>query len=154
MFEFLFGLFTIAFSFFALFIFVKASSSIIAFCVCGIFIVIGVFLFIVGLRKIIIDYITSKKGEVCFACVSDILPTGKSINEVEIFKALFIVYIGSENKVMNIFEEIGADISCYPVGSFVKVKYHNGDINIIDSVLDSVVPISIKEKVLVNREMS
>lgn len=147
MYEFMFGLLIIALSSLGLFAFLKARSSIIFLCICGVFIAIGVFLFILGLIKMIIDYITSKKGELCFACVNDIVSTGKVINDKEIFRAKFIVYIGSKHKVISISEEIGADLSNYPIGSFVKVKYHNNDVNIIDNVSESIVPKKIKAKI-------
>lgn len=134
MFELVFGIFWTLFSLFMFFIvlFSKAGMSAVLFLV--FFIAIGVFLIVKGLTKVVRNYKTSKNGEECFGIIKNVYESGTYINDSAEYKADVIVYIESLGKVEIISEVIGFNLSKFPVGSYVKLKYYNGDINILDVV--------------------
>lgn len=144
MFEVILGLLLIGFCFATAFIF----RSIIAYIVGLIFVVIGLYMFIKGLIKIVRNRNTSKKGEECYAMVEGVSETGRLSDGKPIYKASFIVYVDSLFETRRIYETIGVNPSKYPLGCFVKVKYYHGDINILNIVYDeSVISDEIKQKI-------
>lgn len=144
MFELILGLLLIVFCFATAFIF----RSIIAYIVGLITVVIGLYMFIKGFIKIIKNRNTAKKGEECFAMVEGVSETGRLSDGKPIYKASFIVYVDSLVDTRRVYETIGVNPSKYPLGCFVKVKYYEGDINILHIVYDeSVISDEIKQKI-------
>ena len=99
MFEFVFSIIWLIFTGIFTFAGIMSSSSIdpMAIIVIVLFWIIGIFLFIKGLRKVIKNHKTEKYGEECYGIVNNIYPTGTYINHQPEFKADFIVYIPSLN---------------------------------------------------------
>ena len=148
MFELLFGSFFALLSVIVSIIITKTSGpSTFVGTICGIFLITGIALIILGLIKIIKNYLTSKKGEECYGCVKDIKETGKYINDNPIYKAKFSVFVESLYEVKEIEEDLGKSKEEYPVGTYVKVKYYNDDINIIEKLEEDRVPEEIKQKI-------
>lgn len=145
MFELLFGLFIIVFV--SIFFLFGSRIGLFALSILLIFLAVGLYLFIVGVIRIIRNFSTSLKGEECYSFVSNIVPTGKLVNDNPIYKALFVTYVPSLYDTREVYEEIGIDSSKYPIGSFVKVKYYNDDVNIIEIVDESVIPLEIVSKI-------
>lgn len=117
--------------------------------ICGLFLVIGFVFIIKGLIRIIKNILTSRKGEECYGCVKDIKETGEYVNGQPIYKAEFIIYVESEYTTKEITEKIGMNPEKYPIGSYVKAKYYNNDINILDKIDDINIPEEIKQKIKV-----
>lgn len=95
---------------------------------------IGIFLVVKGAKKLIKDKKTEKNGEECYGIVESTNTTGAYVNGRPEYEALVQIYISSQNKTERITEKIGFDYNKYPIGSYVKVKYYNGDINIKEKV--------------------
>ena len=121
---------------------------------------IGIFLIVKGAKQIIKDKKTDKNGIICYGIVNSISTTGTSVNGSPELKALVTIYLESENNILNISEIIGFDANKYPEGSCVKVKYYDGDINIIELADFNYIPINAQNSLkatydlLNNRNMS
>ena len=105
---------------------------------------VGIFILIKGLQKVITNHRTSKLGEECFGQINNCYPTGNRMNGMPEYAIEALVYIPSKNKMENIKETIGFNASKYPIYSFVKCKYYNGDINILKKVNEAQLPLNIK----------
>lgn len=150
MFELIFGLFFVLLPIIVSIIITKTSGpSTFVGIICGILLIVGIVFIILGLIKIIKNFLTSKKGEECYGCVKEIKESGKYINNYPIYKAEFNVYVESTCEKIEIEEEIGTKPEKYPIGSYVKVKYYNKDINIIDKLDENLIPEEIKQKIKV-----
>ena len=68
--------------------------------------------------------------------VTDIYESGTYVNDNPEWKSDFKV-IDKNGNLVDCSEIVGFNENKYPVGSFVKVKYHNGDINILEAVSES-----------------
>lgn len=101
----------------------------------GIFLIVGITLIVKGFKKLVIDFSTNTKGEECFGKIYNTYNSGVYINESPELKADILVYIPSIGETRVISEVIGFDRLKYPFGSFVKLKYYNGDIN-LQAVVD------------------
>lgn len=107
----------------------------------GVFILIGIILIVVGLKKVLKDIATSKNGIETYGVVIDISETGTRVNGRPELKAVVMVIM--EYGHMERFEEIiGFDYSKYPYGEYLKVKQYKDDINIIDRIDGSLIPYS------------
>ena len=95
-----------------------------------VFEVIGLFLTIIGLRKIIKDSKTKKYGIKCYGVVKGIKITGSYVNENPEYKAILDFVNPETNQLETIEEIIGFDCDKYPIDSCVLCKYYQGDINI------------------------
>ena len=95
----------------------------------GIFWVVGIFMLFKGIRKILRDTSTNLKGEECFGKVCNIYNSGAYVNGRPELKADILVYIPSIQETKIVSEIIGFDMYKYRIGSYVKLKYYNGDIN-------------------------
>lgn len=111
----------------------------------GLFWIIGIFFIIKGAKKILIDRRTSLSGEETFARIIDMYPSGASVNGIPEIKADFCVYIPSLNDTEIISEILGLNVMKYQIGSYLSVKYFEGDININDIVAGEQIPYEIKE---------
>lgn len=95
----------------------------------GMFWAVGIFILFRGIIKIIKDISTNIKGEECFGKVYNIYNSGTYVNGRPELKADILVYIQSLQDTMIVSEIIGFNIGKYRIGSYVKLKYYNGDIN-------------------------
>jgi hypothetical protein len=136
MFLFVFGLSWLLFSSLFLGIMIISTSQsgaeipIFVFIILGLFVAIGLFMFIKGLKKIIQNKKTEKYGEICYGIITNVYPDGSYVNDAPEYQADVYLYITSEGRTETITEIIGFDPMKYPIKSYVKVKYYQGDINI------------------------
>ena len=77
---------------------------------------------------------TEKYGEICYGIVTNVYPDGSYVNNAPEYQADVYLYITSEGRTDTITEIIGFDPMKYPTKSYVKVKYYQGDINIIEGL--------------------
>ena len=154
MFDLVFGAAFIAFSLVFIFAFIGNSvassgftvSLSVPIVVIGIFFFIGLMVFIKGVRKIWKNIKTSKNGEEGYAILKDIVPTGSRVNGMPEMKGVFLVYILSLNRTETQEEIIGFNPFKYKVNDYVRVKYYDGDINIIEKISDNQVPSNVKRQ--------
>ena len=100
---------------------------------------IGLIIFLVGLRKIIKDFFTRRHGTKAFAILANVVPNGQLINEEEVMDVVFLVLERTgECKVYR--KNIGTDASNYIPGSFYIVQYYKNNITILSHVDESMVP--------------
>ena len=111
----------------------------------GLFVLIGIILIAVGLKKVLRDIATSKNGIETYGVVIDISETGTRVNGSPELKA--IVMAITEYGQMERFEEIiGFDYNKYSYGEYLKVKQYKDDINIIEKIDESIIPYNQLEK--------
>ncbi len=140
MFLFVFGLVWFLFSVLFLAIMILSTSQtgseapIFAYIIIGLFIAIGLYMLIKGIKKIIQNKKTEKYGEICYGIVTNVYPDGSYVNNAPEYQADVYLYITSEGRTDTITEIIGFDPMKYPTKSYVKVKYYQGDINIIEGL--------------------
>lgn len=91
---------------------------------------VGIYLIVKGYKKIKANKETNLYGELCYAVISNIYESGAYVNNNPEYKADFLVYIYSRGEVELVSEVVGFDYTQYKIGTCVKVKYYNGDINI------------------------
>lgn len=101
----------------------------------GIFWVVGIFILFRGIRKIIRDTSTNIKGEECFGKVCNIYNSGTYVNNRPELKADILVYIPSIQETKILSEVIGFNMYKYRIGSCLKLKYYNDDIN-LEGIVD------------------
>lgn len=107
--------------------------------------VIGFYLLISGLKQIIKNRKTEKHGTQCFGMICDIQKTGAYSNGKAEYKAK-VYFINPETRGIEKLEEIiGFDYNKYQIGSYIKCKYYQDDINISDQIQDYEVPEYIRE---------
>lgn len=113
----------------------------------GIFWVVGITIFIIGIKRIIKNYKTNTYGELCYGRIINIFKSGVYINDEPQLKANIAVYIESIGIVEEIEEVIGvARRVKYREGDYIEGKYYNGDINITDYIPEGAIPIHIQDK--------
>lgn len=148
MFEIMFGLFWTGFSLFVSFVFFGDffisgefdSFMVMPAILLSIFVIIGLAILIKGIKKVSANVKTSKNGEECYGILTNISKTGNSVNGVRELKGHFYVYLVSTNQVVTVEEAIGFNPFKYQVNNYVKVKYYNGDINVLEIVSADIVP--------------
>lgn len=91
---------------------------------------VGIHLTVKGYKKIKADKETKLYGELCYGIISNIYESGAYVNDNPEYKADLLVYISSRREVELVSEVIGFDYNKYEIGTCVKLKYYNGDINI------------------------
>ncbi|MBQ7668922.1 MAG: hypothetical protein IJS47_06310 [Clostridia bacterium] len=104
------------------------------------FLVIGIIMLAIGIKKFITDKLTDKKGEECYGRLIKVYPSGTYINGQPELKADFAVLLPIENQVEIISEVIGMSDYKFPLGSYWKLKHYNGDINILNQVSKDELP--------------
>lgn len=104
----------------------------------------GLSFIIKKLKKIILDHKTEKFGEDSYAYIKNIYPKENNTNSRPLYQGYFIVYIPSKNKTEKITEKVGYDALKYQIGTFVKVKYYNGDINIKEVTDYNALPLNVR----------
>lgn len=142
MFELIFGIIWTIISFLILIFVLYCEADIYVTGFVSIFVIVGIYLIIKGISKLIKNYKTSKKGEECYGIIKNIKPTDNKVNGHPIYEVEVITYIESIRNLETISEEIGFKYSKYPIGTFVKLKYYNGDINILKNVEFNDMPMS------------
>lgn len=105
-----------------------------------IFAIIGLYLIVVGAKKIIKNSKTNKYGLECFGIVRGIKPTGAYVNKQPLYKAKVEIVKPNTLQLELCSEDIGTNFNKYPVNSFIKCKYYKGDINIICMVEQDDIP--------------
>lgn len=100
------------------------------------FVGVGLFCMIKGILEVLRNYMTNKKGIVCYGIIEKLEPTNTSYNGNPVYRANAMIYLESENRVISCSESLGLDIRNIVEGSCVKVKYYNNDINYIDMNVD------------------
>lgn len=113
----------------------------------SIFFIIGLFLFLKGLKQVISDIITALNGEEIYGYVVDILPTREYVNNNALFKAQIFAIV-KHGKCQMFFEPVGfwGEAKKYN-NQYVKLKYCKKDVNILDIADESLVPIDLKNQV-------
>lgn len=101
---------------------------------------IGLTMLAIGLKKIIRNTATNINGEDCFGKVCNIYNSGTYVNGNPEFKADIVVYISSIQETKIISEVVGFNRNQYPIGSYVLLKYYNGDINVIGKADELIIP--------------
>ncbi len=113
----------------------------------GLFLSVGVVLLVISIKKIIRDKKTDKHGMITYGLVSGLKPTGAKYGGREELKAEVIIVDDIYN--LSRYEEVvGSSYNKYPVGTFVKVKYFEGDINIISAVGQNEVPWDVGDRLI------
>ena len=112
----------------------------------SIFWIIGIYLIKSGLKEIRTNKATDDFGEECFGIITDIYETGTYVNSVPELKAELKAYIPSLGRTISAAEKIGlADkVTEYDIGTYVLLKYYNGDVNIVYSVDEMILPADAK----------
>ena len=112
----------------------------------SIFWIVGIYLIKTGLQEVRTNKATDNFGEECFGIITDIYETGTYVNSVPELKAELKAYIPSLGRTISAAEKIGlADkVIEYDIGTYVLLKYYNGDVNIIYSVDEMILPADAK----------
>lgn len=116
----------------------------------GLFWVVGFFMIGKGLfgiiRKTLRKNLINTKGEECFGRVQNVYNPGIYVNEKPGLKADILMYIPSIQDTQTSSKTIGFDKDQYPIGSYVKLKYYNGDINIEGPIDEFELPSDVKHQ--------
>lgn len=115
--------------------------------------VIGLYMLISGLRKIIKDRKTKNHGIKCYGIVSDIQTTGSYVNGNPEYKAILDFVNPETNQLETIEEIIGFDYNEYPIDSYVLCKYYQGDINLENLVSENEIPGDIKKYLVTSQQV-
>lgn len=119
-----------------------------------VFEVVGLYMLISGLRKIVKDKKTKRNGIKCYAIVSDIQTTGSYVNDKPEYKATLNFVNPETNQLETIEEIIGFNYNKYPINSYVLCKYYQGDINLENLVFENEIPGDIKKHLVPNQQMT
>jgi arginyl-tRNA synthetase len=93
----------------------------------------------VGVRKLVKNLKTNRYGYETYGVVLQIFPTGKSVNSRPILCAE--ISLVKEDGTTEIFkEDIGFNEKRYHTGAFLKVKYFENDVNILEKLHEANVP--------------
>ena len=139
MFKIIFGLFFILITV-PFWVVIIGSGEYFALLFISIFDIVGLVFFISGLKKAIKDGKTRRNGVETYAQINAVLPSGTYVNDVPELKGEFTVFNPNTYQTENVTEILGVGAFKYQVGQVVKVKYYDGDINIIEIVDISQVP--------------
>lgn len=108
----------------------------------GVFIVIGVVIFCTGVKKVIKNAMTSKRGDEVFGLIVDMVPSGTYINDIPVLNAKVVV-VTLSGEVRTFLEEVGTN-PMYDIGQYVFAKHLNDDINLTGYADGNVIPESIR----------
>ena len=109
------------------------------------FIAIGVWLIIAGIRKIIANITTATKGEETYGIVVDVYPSGSRVNGRPILNA-DIEIVEDNGMIGRYTESIGMSYNKCRPGDFLRLKHHKQDINILGKIAANEVPYQIRER--------
>lgn len=140
MFQFKFGLMWTAFCIiFA--IVIGASESWGAFLIIVPFLMIGVYLISSGWKQIQRDKATARLGEFAYGIIVEISTTGAFVNDrPELQAEVLFLKDGVSFRYQDV---IGFDRNKYRVGDYVKLKHHEGDINILGKAFENDIPVEV-----------
>lgn len=94
---------------------------------------IGIVFLVKGLKEYIRNKKTDIKGVECYGIITSHISTNVFINGEEQLKANIKLYIDSSNSVVEVSEVMDKNVNEYQIGTGVKVKYYNNDINFIET---------------------
>lgn len=104
---------------------------------------IGIFMLFRGIRKLLIDTATNRKGIETYGYVIDFVDSGMIKNGMIMYDARILI-IGENNTFEEYKEYVGDDFYKYPQGSYVRVKHYKKDITILEPVNEDMVPDDFK----------
>ena len=105
---------------------------------------IGIFLLFVGIKKVVANRKTEKYGEECFGKIIDIHPNGNSVNGRKELAAVISVFIPTEGQSRDFKEVVGMGTSPYEIGDYIKGKFFNNDVNIMEKVYPDYLPVNVR----------
>ena len=110
----------------------------------GVFWAIGIFMIVLGLKKLLVNVKTSVKGIRTYGVVIDILETNCYANGHPQLKADVVVIM--QNKTTARYQEvIGYDYNKYRIGEALEVKHCDKDINILGIAIENQIPYGDRE---------
>lgn len=109
-----------------------------------IFILVGLFFVVIGIIGLIKDNKINELGKEYYGKIIDIHNNDCSINGRCLEDAKVKVYIEELNEIKEYTEHLELH-SLYREKDYIKVKYYNNDINIIDTLEEIEIPSNIKE---------
>lgn len=118
----------------------------------GVFILIGVIFLIVGIRKLLKNAATSVKGEESYGIITRVACSNTYVNGQPIMDGFISVVV--DDTVQEFKESLGLNYKKGGLGDCVRVKYYNGDVNIIETVLFEEIPYHMQDKLRSYHEQS
>lgn len=106
----------------------------------------SVFLIVKGIKQIIKDRKTDINGIDTYGCILKTFSTGNSINDLPEMKAEILTYLENERTIKKFEEVVGFDSSKYSIGTFLRLKQFEDDINIVEVVTRDLIPSYILEE--------
>ena len=119
----------------------------------GVFILVGVIMIVLGLRKIIRNIATSTHGREIYGLIVDVCPSGTTVNGRPQLQADVLI-VEEDASIGRYSEAIGFDWNKYRHGDFVKLKHYRKDINILEKANEYSVPLYIKDVLEQEAKMS
>ena len=120
---------------------IGASESWGAFLIIGPFLMIGVYMISSGWKQIQRDKATDRLGQFAYGIVIEISTTGASVNDrPELQAEVLFLKDGVSFRYKDV---IGFDHNKYRVGDYVKLKHHEGDINILGKAFEDDIPAEV-----------
>lgn len=129
-------------------IFGGAGVNLIAIPILGLFWYIGIYVLKNGLKKMKADIATENFGEECFGRIYELSSAG-STNGNTFYRANIIAYLPNEGIVKTFQEDIGYNFYEFPEGSYVRLKYFQDDVNIIEIANENIIPEKVKSKLVI-----
>lgn len=123
-------------------IFQEISSTLIFISI--VFFAFGIYFLLRYIKSKKIDKEVDEKGEICYGFIKGIKNTGIYKNSAPELNAIVCVYVNSTKTVESSEDSIGFAPGLYPNYSYVKVKYYNGNINILEKVEFNNLPIEVQ----------
>ena len=109
----------------------------------GLFIVIGVVFLIAGIRKLLKDATTTVKGEESYGIITRVACSNTYVNGQPIMDGFISVVV--DGTIQEFKESLGLNYKKGGLGDCVRVKYYNGDVNIIETVLFEDIPYHMQD---------
>ena len=152
MFELVFGIIWTLFTSIFAFVFISAGDDVPSLLVLMLiaFVVIGVYLIFIGAKKVIKDSKTNKFGIECFGIVRSVEPTNVYINDRPQYRTNIDIVNPNTLQLEQLSEVTGTNYYKYPINSYVKCKYYEGDINIIGMIIENDIPGDYKKLLVPN----
>lgn len=108
----------------------------------GIFIAVGLWLFISGVITVFRNHQTNTKGRETYGVILAVMQTGCYVNNRAEYKAEVLTVL--ENNTVETFEEIiGFSFFKYKPGNYVLLKHYKTDINIVKVINPNEIPYSV-----------
>lgn len=109
----------------------------------AIFWIIGLSFLFKGLKKLFANTATTISGKETYGYVVDIMDSNCYVNGRPVYNVK-IAIIEQGGQFGEYIESSGMDYNKYPIGSYVKVKHHKKDINILGEAREYDVPLKLK----------